>query len=90
MTGPLYHYHYTSVEFGSMSQIFDLLMVAKTKKDHNSALIHIKNYIKSMSKVRVNMILPKNFKIISIDKTIAMQEFPSEVYYTINVMEIVE
>ena len=84
LTNHLKTIHFTEIEFGALSTIYEELQKAKTKKEHNKLIHAITSYLKSLTKVKILTNMPDTFEIYSIRKEV-MGSFPSYVGYDITI-----
>ena len=80
----------TQLEFGSMTFVLDNLEKARIKKEYDTGLCQMKAFLRSMSKIGVIGKLPDDFYIISINRVLAVQSFPADVFYDIVIAEVVK
>ena len=80
----------TQIEFGSMTFVLDNLKKARIKKEYDVSLRQMKAFLRSMSKIGAIGKLPDDFYVISINRVLAVQSFPADVFYDIVIAEVVK
>ena len=88
--GPIKTVTMTQLEFGSMSIVLACIKIARLKKDYDTNMRQMKSFLKSMNKIGVINDLPEDFNILSINRILAVQSFPADVFYEIVVSEIIK
>ena len=82
--------HFTEIEFGALSTIYEELQKAKTKKEHTKLLSAIHSYIKSLASNGILKFIPKKFSIYSVKEEVNTSDFPGDIFYVVTIKEIEE